>query len=1611
MSKTKKILALITALSVSTSAFASFATVASAENTELWKNSFDDLEAGVFLAGVDVGAETDSETIPGLTFTTGTRGSGDRGVYTDTNGDTVYSGSHYAVEEKAAGDNCLHLGFPHFGDFSTNGRWAYVDFAETYAATETTDIVMDFDLKLKDGIVVGVTDETNANQTNPVLRIGSFDATAKTATAIEINKDALGIGDEWVDARIVTSATGSKLYINGVEAEAAANAAVTSITQIGLYSSDAASNVSPPLDVQGDSINADTPTKTPSVDIDNFVIYSATAGETTGTSEAPGFELPDGISCRGGVVTVKGVEAETATLIYALYNTATGALKNVETYPLTFTDGVATCELPEAVNGAKLMVWDCLECMRPVCEPGVVKGGITATPDPTPTPDPSLATPTPEPTPTPVPTPTPIPTPAPVTVLSEAFISGAVTDAADGSYTWGTTLTDNLTTSGLKLTNANSTGNNYADRGLVTFANPVGDLTHKVNVSYDVSYMEKSKGQAYTYYTMSYYDANGAFMFSLGEGIGNWADKAILTYADSATTTATVELATNIGGKANFDVTYTPVGGMVTIGGTPYTFVSAGGATSGIKDIKLSVSGGADFNRGIYVKNYLMTTQEVEYVPVCPVSFDVVGKSSTIVVEENSCVAAEDIPDTTNTGWIFKGWSTDGSTEYVEGTDYITNEELVAMPITTETALTAVYEFDTSYVQSIASVEFVDSTGAIIDPTRVKASTYPAEDGAEESRPYQVKVTSNIGLDITEDCTFVWDMVGNEADDGYAVMDETVTASVNNFEVKQGGKSWFGYVKAVANYDPANTDDETLNSTGTAQVPFALVAGVKPDSQIFPAAGYPVSMDEHSDALVGYASTSGDYSVGYDPVLNNWCIVGSLATRDLLLVEEDGKKALKFTNLDGNRGGSGSSCVGTMAFSSQTEQYVVETIVKFGGDGARIGVWDKTPNNASVTDEWSVTYSAGALTVGDATITGMTATDWYKVVITSDPVNHLYSAYVYDMEGNLVGSAEDAVGKACTAKFLCVDGGFPVYINSFKAYIPTVDSIAVSTDADVVKVPEAGEAASEAALTAICKTADGIKLTGAVEWSLAQEYQGVTLEKGTQTATLKVENGAAGTVDVIATMGGKSVTKTITLTNSSNVVSFVQSQSSITIPFSNAEAVTATYKADTITPDDADGIGDATITYSFLDKTGAVDLTELPSGITSSTAEGVLTLTVEPNATPAVFYIKATNSEGLSSKVQVNVHGLSYQFGTTVEEGYTQVTAASLYNETLGYGFESTTGLTDGETAVTGTSAYKFKATVPNGNYKVTVNTTSASMNSEIVDAAVAIGAAMTGISKSGSEFSVAVCDGVLDLTFAANSSVTSLSIAQDAVKEEREKPAIFAIGDSTTKANMDGARSWGECATDGDVKPSEELFSSFFNHGMAGRDSLNYYNQGRVESVLLSICPGDYVTINMGINHRETNECGAYPILLDTYYAKAVMDRGGIPVIVTHSPQGPVGSYVSNYNSATGKFTCDRGTGAHIGNLRKVAQDNNLNIIELGYWGNEYFSSLTMDDVTAYNEANGTSHATVLAMVQSWYPDHNHYARPLGDKIAEYIFDCIAKIEGGSTEFNQANDPHINEQ
>ena len=97
--------------------------------------------------------------------------------------------------------------------------------------------------------------------------------------------------------------------------------------------------------------------------------------------------------------------------------------------------------------------------------------------------------------------------------------------------------------------------------------------------------------------------------------------------------------------------------------------------------------------------------------------------------------------------------------------------------------------------------------------------------------------------------------------------------------------------------------------------------------------------------------------------------------------------------------------------------------------------------------------------------------------------------------------------------------------------------------------------------------------------------------------------------------------------------------------------------------------------------------------------------------------VATVGDETLTSRVKVNVHGLSFAFGSNdpSDDSFTKVTAADAYSDKIGYGFDDTSVVTSEESDVKGTAAYRFKAKVPNGNYVVKVTTSSATMTSEVV--------------------------------------------------------------------------------------------------------------------------------------------------------------------------------------------------------------------------------------------------------------------------------------------------------
>ncbi|MCH5211882.1 MAG: hypothetical protein J1G06_02610 [Oscillospiraceae bacterium] len=921
-------------------------------------------------------------------------------------------------------------------------------------------------------------------------------------------------------------------------------------------------------------------------------------------------------------------------------------------------------------------------------------------------------------------------------------------------------------------------------------------------------------------------------------------------------------------------------------------------------------------------------------------------------------------------------------------------------------------EVDPNAGNELKDVTFKTTPGTTIIP--------PAGDKEEQSFPVELALEgTKAGEEFTEDMcdSIVWSWKGAETDDGYIGWAFTNNKASGNIVITNGVSTYYCILTATV------TKGETVI---TRDYKFVINPAAAVPNQIYPI-GYPTDWNIYPDSLVDYTVTNGDINTK-DPLLAQWASIGSNGARTLALRKDaSGKKYLELNS----HGGSGSTTSG-VSIGAQSSQMIFEFEV-LPVNGSSYVYANNTPNNAarnyrsafevsfdgskvntgttrSNAANTAAEYTAGTKPIENVAADGNT---WYKVIASYDKSIQQYYVNVYDAEGTLIGTTGMQASDEDASPSVFSMNGSPSGIRNLRVYTPVAASMEILSGSDSIRVPESGDPAT-LELSAEMLTADDLPATGQVEWSFEDgEVANAELTStGPQTATLTVSPGAqSGLVTVVAKSGAAQSTKTIQFITSANNVAFTQSTSSITIPFAGESDVVATYKAETRTGEGEPVGGDDVITYRLLDSTGTRDASV--NGVTFEA--GVLT--VAAGASPAIVYVQAANSEGLTNRVKVNIHGMTFAFGSEEpEEGYTAVTASTVYSDNLGYGFASTAGLTDvaanGDTpsSVTGTDAYKMQVKVPNGNYTVAVSTTSSGMLSE------AVSGSATGTSKSGSSFNVAVCDGILDLTFNAGSSISTLQISQLAAPTPGAKPAIFSIGDSTTKNNGHYSKynedkaaqaanpsmwvdereyaSWGNCVTSAMYS---DTFSSYTNHGMAGRNSANYYNQARLEAVLLAIAPGDYVTINMGIN-SESGE--PYEQLMEYYYVQGVIQRGGIPVILSHTPDGPNLSNGGSYSEAAG-FNVSRASNGRVQFLKSLAEKYNLNYIDVGTWGENYFNSLTTDDLGLANTANSINQgykapSSVIELVQSWYPDHNHYTSELGTKIAEYIIGELTKIANG---------------
>ena len=113
----------------------------------------------------------------------------------------------------------------------------------------------------------------------------------------------------------------------------------------------------------------------------------------------------------------------------------------------------------------------------------------------------------------------------------------------------------------------------------------------------------------------------------------------------------------------------------------------------------------------------------------------------------------------------------------------------------------------------------------------------------------------------------------------------------------------------------------------------------------------------------------------------------------------------------------------------------------------------------------------------------------------------------------------------------------------------------------------------------------------------------------------------------------------------------------------------------------------------------------------------------------------------------------------------------------------------------------------------------------------------------------------------------------------------VYIAGDSTAAAKEERARpetGWGECLP-AYLSPAVRVE----NRAANGRSSRSFLEEGRLEAILGTIRPGDYLFVQFGHNDskedpaRRTEPVSEFPATL-LRYAQGARDAGAVPVLLT---------------------------------------------------------------------------------------------------------------------------------
>lgn len=379
------------------------------------------------------------------------------------------------------------------------------------------------------------------------------------------------------------------------------------------------------------------------------------------------------------------------------------------------------------------------------------------------------------------------------------------------------------------------------------------------------------------------------------------------------------------------------------------------------------------------------------------------------------------------------------------------------------------------------------------------------------------------------------------------------------------------------------------------------------------------------------------------------------------------------------------------------------------------------------------------------------------------------------------------------------------------------------------------------------------------------------------------------------------------------------------------------------------------------------------------------------------FYLGAEATE--FPKADLNLTGgarqtepvYRFDFGTETEDDRTGV-QNTLYYEQAGYGFKDASGVNVAADQVSAPSGTTFAVDLPNGDYKVTLRLGSETRDSEVGVKSEFVQKLAVGKVQAGAPldytYDVALVDGQLDFLFTGTAiDIRELNIEKYPARQAGAAATVYMAGDSTMQSYSESQapqQGWGQ------------QFGRYFasgvtvsNESIGGRSSKSFMVDGRLDSILQRIKPGDYLFVSFGHNDASVGIPDRYasPTDYKTYLARYVngaKQRGATPVLLT-----PVGR--RDFNTVTQSFNVS--FPEYVKAAKEVAAELNVPLIDLSSLSVAYYDQL----------GNAATEKLFLYANPGEYPkypngvgDNTHFSAYGAAKIAGLAANAVKSLNLG---------------